>query len=491
MSPLPSAVIRWRPRPSDAWQLLVGTGIVVVTTLVSRELAFDADYVTDAAMLYLLGVVIASVRLDAGPSLVTALLSVIAFDFLFIPPRGFVMTDPRHLVTLGVMLLVSVFTNRLARRMRDHAESASLRERYTSALCDMARELGGAVERQALVTAAARHIGAVFEARVVVLLPAAVDPAVPDAPRASEALVVAYRTPDVPDGPAETAAAAWVHRRGRDAGLGEIAFPQAAGLYLPVLALHGRMGVVGVFPRDRKRFKNPEERRVLDAFVVHVGVALERIVLAEEAEHVRLSAESERLRNALLSSVSHDLRTPLGAIEGAASTLVTLAGQIDEPTRQELAETIHEGAQSLARRVSNLLDMTRLEAGAVQPRREWQPFEEVLGSALHQLDDALAGREVTTDLPENLPPVQLDAVLVGQVLVNLRRTRSSTRRREPRSRWRWRRPIPASSSSPSPTGAPASRRAWKSRSSTSSTAPARTTPREGEWASVSRSARRS
>jgi two-component system, OmpR family, sensor histidine kinase KdpD len=179
------------------------------------------------------------------------------------------------------------------------------------------------------------------------------------------------------------------------------------------------MGVVGVFPRDRKRFEHPEERRVLDAFVVHVGVALERTLMAADAERIRLGAESERLRNALLSSVSHDLRTPLGVIEGAASTLVTLGGHLDEPTRQELAETIHEGAQSLSRRVSNLLDMTRLESGAIRPRQEWQPLEEVLGSALHQLDHALAGREVTTDLPQSLPPLRIDSVLVGQVLVNI------------------------------------------------------------------------
>jgi two-component system sensor histidine kinase KdpD len=408
--------------PRVVRDLLIGAGIVAAATTLAAQLAFDPDSMADAAMLYLLGVVVASLRLGAGPSLATALLSVVVFDFIFIPPHlGFVMTDFRHLVTFAVMLFVAVVINRLARRMRDHVEEAAARERRTAALCDMSRDLVAAVERPTLVAAAARHIGAVFEAEVVVLAPEASAPSADERAngRPGSALVAVHRTAGVPQGPAESAAADWVFRRGQDAGLGARAFPQAMGLYLPVVALHERMGVVGVFPRDRRRFEHPEERRVLDAFVVHVGVALERALMAAEAERVRLSAESERLRNALLSSVSHDLRTPLGAIEGASSTLVTLGAHLDEPTRQELAETIHEGAQKMARRVSNLLDMTRLEAGAIRPRQEWQPLEEVLGSALHQLDQALAGREVTTDLPETLPPLRIDSVLVGQVLVNI------------------------------------------------------------------------
>jgi two-component system, OmpR family, sensor histidine kinase KdpD len=412
-------------RPSKArgaTHFLIGAGIVATTTGLAAQLAFDPAYMTDAAMLYLLGVVVASLRLGAGPSLATALLSVVVFDFIFIPPHlDFVITDFQHLVTFAVMLVVAVVINGLARRTRDHAEATAARERRTAALCDMSRDLGAAVERATLVAAAARHIAAVFDAEVIVLAPDAGGPSVgePADRRPEPRLVVVHRTPGAPEGPAERSAAEWVFRRGLEAGLGARAFPQAAALYLPVSAPHGRMGVVGIFPRDRDRFAHPEERRVLDAFVVHIGVALERTLMAEEAERVRLSAESERLRNALLSSVSHDLRTPLGAIEGAASTLVALGAQLDETTRQELAETVHEGAQSLARRVSNLLDMTRLEAGAVRPRQEWQPLEEVLGSALHQLDQALAGREVTTDLPATLPPLRIDSVLVGQVLVNI------------------------------------------------------------------------
>jgi two-component system sensor histidine kinase KdpD len=403
-------------------ELFLGLGIVAAVTGLA-QLGFDRGHTSDAAMLYLLGVVVASLRLGPGPSLVTALVSVVAFDLVFIPPPlGLVIGEFRHLATFAVMLLVAVIINRLAQGTRENARAAAKREQSTAALCDMSRDLGSAVERETLVAVAVRHISTMFKAEVVVLAPesggdASVDRPDP-APRA-RGLVLVHRTPGAPATPIETAAAEWVLRRGQDAGLGALAFPQALGLYLPLTTPHGRLGVIGVFPRDRAQFEDPEERRVLDAFVAHVGVTLERTLMADEAERERLRAETERLRNALLSSVSHDLRTPLGAIEGAASTLLAVGSSLDEATRRELVETVHEESQSLARRVSNLLDMTRLEAGAVRLRQEWQPFDEVLGTALQQLERTLDGREVVTHLPPGLPPLRIDTVLVGQVLVNL------------------------------------------------------------------------
>ena len=399
------------------WPLSLG--IVAVVTAVGL-LIFDPSHGTAAVMLYLLGVVVASLRLGAGPSLVTALLSVAAYDYIFIPPRfGFVITDARHLVTFAVMLLVAIVINRLARRTREQAEAARTRERRTAALYDMSRDLGCALERQALLEAAASHIGREFAAEVLVLV---AEPALLGRFTADRAdrLASVFETGGVPArGDADTAAMRCVWRTGREAGAGSLAFPQLRGLYLPILGSRGRLGVVGVFARDRQRFADDDDRRLLEAYTAQLGLALERSLLAEEAERVRVAAETERLRNALLSSVSHDLRTPLGAISGAATTLLALGGSIDEPTRRELLATVKAEAHRLGRRVDNLLDMTRLEAGAVSLHLEWQPLEEVVGSALAQLDDALAGREVHTELAETLPPVRIDAVLVGQVLVNL------------------------------------------------------------------------
>ncbi len=161
------------------------------------------------------------------------------------------------------------------------------------------------------------------------------------------------------------------------------------------------------------------ERRLLDAFVAQTAVAVERARLAEETQRIRLESERERLRSALLSSVSHDLRTPLAAIEGAATTLLDQETSLDSSVRHDLLETIREESERLNRRVRNLLDMTRLQAGAVNLNKEWQPLEEAVGAALTHMEDRLRGRGVVTDLPESLPLVPLDTVLVEQVLVNL------------------------------------------------------------------------
>ncbi|HVQ31182.1 MAG TPA: ATP-binding protein, partial [Vicinamibacteria bacterium] len=193
----------------------------------------------------------------------------------------------------------------------------------------------------------------------------------------------------------------------------------AAGLFLPLATSQGLLGVLGLIPLDRRRFEDPEERRFLDAFTAQMGVAVERTQVAEETERTRLEAERERLRSTLLSSVSHDLRTPLGVIEGAASTLLDPEVALDPPTQRDLLESIHEEAGRLNRRVRNLLDMTRLEAGAVQLNREWQSPEEVVGAALSHLHGRLEGTEVKVAVPADLPFVSCDAVLVEQVLVNL------------------------------------------------------------------------
>jgi two-component system, OmpR family, sensor histidine kinase KdpD len=399
------------------WAL--SAGIVALVTIVAW-LAFDPSHMADAVMLYLLGVVVASLRLGRGPSLATALLSVFVFDFLFIRPHlGLVITDARHLVTFAVMLLVAVVINTLARRTREQAEAARHRERRTAALYEMSRDLGSALERPTLLSAAARHIGHDFDAEVVVLATARPWREGRPAPDAPDRLVVMHQTPGAQMSALETAAAQCAWRTGHEAGVGSLAFPQVGGLYLPLATSQGKLGVLAVFARDRSRLRDEDERRFLGTFAAQVALALERAFLAEVAEDVRLAAEAEKLRNALLSSVSHDLRTPLGAISGAASTLLALGGSLDEPTRRELLETVSEEADRLGRRVSNLLDMTRLEAGAVSLKLEWQPLEEVVGSALAQLRGPLAGRGVRTDLPRSLPPVRIDSVLVGQVLVNI------------------------------------------------------------------------
>jgi two-component system, OmpR family, sensor histidine kinase KdpD len=397
-----------RPRPATPLLgYFVAAGMVGLVTLVSW-FAFGHSYHPDVVMLYLLGVVLASLTLGRGPSLATAALSVLAFDFFFIPPYlTLSVSDLRHTVTFAVMLLVSVVMSHLTHRVREQAAGARDRERHTAALYEMSRDLGRTGERSELVAAAAGHIARVFESEAVVFVPDHGE------------LAVAHRSGGGASATSEEIGVArWVWSNRREAGLSTGTLPGAAGLYLPLTTPQGALGVLAVIPRDRGRFADPEERRFLEAFAAQVGVAVERTLLAEENARARLESEQERLRSALLSSVSHDLRTPLSVVEGVASTLLSEGADLDAATRRDLVETIHEEAERLGRRVRNLLDMTRLEAGAVELDVEWESLEEVVGGALARVERGGGDRRVFVDVPGSLF-VPCDAVLLEQVLVNL------------------------------------------------------------------------
>jgi two-component system sensor histidine kinase KdpD len=217
----------------------------------------------------------------------------------------------------------------------------------------------------------------------------------------------------------ELAVGQWVHEHGQVAGQGTDTLPGASGLYLPLTGSRGTVGVLGLRPRDPRPLQAPEQLHQLEAFASQTALAIERARLAEDAERAQVRAETERLRNSLLSSVSHDLRTPLASITGAASTLLENEAGLDAGTRRDLLETLHEEADRLNRLVQNLLEMTRLESGALQLHSEWHPVEEVIGAALGRFAKALAGRAVTTRVPSELPLVPMDDVLIEQVLINL------------------------------------------------------------------------
>jgi two-component system sensor histidine kinase KdpD len=213
--------------------------------------------------------------------------------------------------------------------------------------------------------------------------------------------------------------AQWVYDHGQLAGMGTDTLAGARALYLPLIASRGTIGVLGVRPAQLRRFLAPEQLHLLETFANQAALALERVALTEEAQRAQVQAETERMRSTLLSSVSHDLRTPLAVISGATSSLVEGATMLEPATRVELAQTAYDEAERLNRLVGNLLDMTRLESGAVQVRKEWQPLEEVVGAALTRLDERLRDHPVTASLPPDGPLVPLDSVLIEQVLINL------------------------------------------------------------------------
>jgi two-component system sensor histidine kinase KdpD len=405
-----------RPMPPRTWQretewtpYVAALVAVAISTAIAWAM-FPYFAVSNLIMVYLLGVIIVATRYGRGGSLLATLLSVAAFDFFFVPPYfTFAVSDTQYLVTFAVMLVVALVISSLAVRIRAQAESARERERRMAALYAMSRELAAARGVSELREVAVRHIAEVFRTRVVVLLPQ------PDGRLAPDE----GDTAQFPMDTSEVAVGQWVHEHGRVAGQGTDTLPGASGLYVPLTGSRGSVGVLGLRPQDPRPLQAPEQLHQLEAFASQTALAIERARLAEDAERAQVRAETERLRNSLLSSVSHDLRTPLASITGAASTLLENEAHLDADTRRDLLESLHEEADRLNRLVQNLLEMTRLESGALQLHTEWHPVEEVVGAALGRFGKALARRAVTTRVPPDLPLVPMDDVLIEQVLINL------------------------------------------------------------------------
>ena len=399
-----AAPVRLRaPAKNYIW----AAGVIALCTAVCW-LMFSRFDRSNLIMVYLVGVAFVATRFGRGPSALATALGVAAFDFFFVPPYlTFAVSDAQSLVTFAVMLVVGLLVSTLAVRVKDQGEAARQRERRTRVLYTMSRELAALRAPEEIAVVAARHVAELFRGPAAVLVPGPAGGLVP----ASSS----------PDGWAtddrESAVAAWAFERGRPAGLGTDTLPGASALYLPLSGGHGPLGVLGLRPHESLQPLSPDQMDLLETLAHQVAVSLDRARLASETEKARLATESERLRNTLLSSVSHDLRTPLAVITGAASSLLQDAPPGGD--ERELKETIYEEAERLNHLVTNLLDMTRLESGSIRLRREWHSVEEVVGSALARLERSLAGRPVETTMPPDLPLVPMDAVLVEQVLFNL------------------------------------------------------------------------
>jgi two-component system sensor histidine kinase KdpD len=384
---------------------LLSAGSAVVSTAIAW-LLFGRGQIADIVMIYLLGVVLVSTRVGLVPSIVAAVLSVAAFDFVFIPPYlTFAVADLRHAGTFGVMFVVAVVISGLTQRVQNQAAAWQERERRTASLYALSRELSGARDAVHVIRASADNLTRVFESEVELFLP-----------KAGGRLARVF--PEDGDGH-DTSVAEWVWAHRQEAGLGTATLPGARTLYVPLMVSGGIVGVLGLTPENEQRFSAVEQRRQVDAFASQTAMALERAELAEETERARHEIEAEQLRSSLLSSVSHDLRTPLAVITGAAGTLLEKPGPLAEPTRRELIQTILDESERLNRLIRNLLDMTRLESGAVHVRKEWLPLEELVGAALTRLERRFTGHDVRTTLAPDLPLVPCDAILVEQALSNL------------------------------------------------------------------------
>jgi two-component system sensor histidine kinase KdpD len=359
-------------------------------------------------MLFLLGVMVTALLAGRRAAVVAAALSVGVFDFLFVPPFYTLdVADPRYITTFATMFVVSLVIGTLVLRLREQREAALSRERRMSALHAASRDLSSAVDVPDVAVATCRGAAKALAAEAVwfeVSEGSAVTPLVAE-PASSEA------------GAAAEDLAKFVAGCGETVGLGTERMGAEPVLCVPVRSLGGTAGVIAVRPPEGS-VPSPEQRELLEALAQGAALALDRIHHSEDARSAASNAEREALRSQLLSSVSHDLRTPLATITGAATALCE-GPELDSDTKRELTQSIVDEAERLERLVANLLDMTRLDQGAVVPRREWVPAEEVVGSALTRLDRVLVGRPVRTKLDPDLPLLSVDPVLLEQLFVNL------------------------------------------------------------------------
>jgi two-component system sensor histidine kinase KdpD len=398
--PLPPTPVPWR---SYLTSLMLVTGATILSGISSGFLTS-----TNIIMFYLLAVVVASLRLGFRPALLTALLSVLAFDFFCIPPYySFAVNDTQYLITFVGLLTVGAVISTLVARTRVQTDALRTREAQTMNLYALSRELASAVSLNDILNTVIRHVSDTLPGQIAIFIPQ------------GESLNLEAASPGIAPGEKEKSVALWAFRNAQMAGKWTETLSSSEFMYLPLQTGARVVGVMGVKIEHAGEELSPERRRILEAFSNQAALAIERAVLAREAEQAQLLQATERLERSLLNSISHDLRTPLSSIMGTLSSLRDEGNTPEEESRRELINLAWEEAERMNRFVGNLLDITRLEAGALKIKKEPYDVQDLLGSCLASLEPSLKEREVKTNIPPNLPLVPMDSVLMAQVLINL------------------------------------------------------------------------
>jgi two-component system sensor histidine kinase KdpD len=365
-------------------------------------------------MLYLIGIVGIALRYGRGPSLLMTLLSAMCVNVFFVPPYySFKIAEEQHVITFIVLMLTGIIIGTQSSRLRLQAISARRREKNTSTLFAMSRELTANRGKITLAQIASQHIAEVLDSDVFLWLP-------DDKGQLQTVVAETEIETRSIDPVREESVANWSFAHKQNAGLGTDTLPSAKALYVPLMGSNGVVGVIGVMPHDAHTMSYATDIvELLEALSSITASALERATAAEMVEKTIVESESEKLRNILLSSVSHDLRTPLAAITGAASTLLLEGGKITDEYKTELLRSIHEEGARLARMVTNLLDVSSLESGSVKLNKELYFIEELIGSALMRVEPKLGKHKVLTSIEHGLPLLRMDGLLIEQVLINL------------------------------------------------------------------------
>lgn len=394
----------------------LSSSLIVIAAIAawSLRLLHFADAEANTVMLFLAAVALAAFRFGRGPAILASVLAVLVFDFFFVPPYlTFAVADAQYVVTFGVMMAIGLVISTLTSRLRAQLVSTRLRERRTSALYELGKQLSSLYGNVFLAQAAGEKMSELLNGEVSIYL----ERSSLDSKSTNLEIVygqentIARHTVSLP-------AAQWVAEHSQIAGAGTNTLPNATALFLPLTGSQRTLGAIAIRVPQPETLLAPDQRRFLEACANQLALALERDQLAIEAADARIEAEAEQVRSSLLSSVSHDLKTPLASIAGASSSLLEAPG-LDETTRRQLLETVADEAARLNRLLENILQMSKLDAGGTTPNMQWHVLEEIIGSALHRTRRELAEHEVTVDLPTDLPLLWLDGLLMEQVFVNL------------------------------------------------------------------------
>jgi two-component system sensor histidine kinase KdpD len=408
--PIPKKTIRpaqerapFDPRPYIAAVLGVAAALGI------GELIQPLLGIENVDLVFLTVVVGIAVRYGLWPSLFATVVSSLCYNFFFLPPiYTFTITDPTNIGAFVFFTIVAVVVSHFAARGRTRTVAAHERIRAVELLYAFSRKLAGVGTLDDVLWATAYQTALMLKVHVVLLLPE----------EGSIVVKAGYPPEDILD-EADVAAAKWAWQNDRSAGRGSDTLPGAKRLFLPMRTGRGAIGVIGIDSDKPGPLLTPDQRRLLDALIDQSALAIERVRLVEDLERAKRAAEADRLRSALLTSISHDLKTPLAAVLGAAGTLRDLSGALSDGEKADLLATIVDEAERLNRFIANLLDMTKLESGAVVPNAAAHDLGEIVGSALRRAGKILAHHRVELDLAADLPMLRLDAVLFEQVLFNL------------------------------------------------------------------------
>lgn len=398
-----------RPSPVD-WK---GYGQSLLAVTVCSALCFIMFPYFELAnliMVYLVGTMYIASRHGQGPGILSSALGVLCFDVLFVPPLfSLAVSDTQYLFTFAIMFVVALVMSRLTAQVRQQAEAARAREARTQVVLALSRELAASRGTERLLRIAIEHLSQLFVCRALAFLPD-YEGHLKEHVGDKDAFRVTNKGESV---------AQWVFANGQPAGLGTSTLPTSGALYVPFVGLKGTLGVLGLRPETEGALFSPEQTHMIETLARQVALALEVERLETESLHAQMEAETERLKASLLSSVTHDLQTPLAAIMGSADSLAAVGETLATEQRRALAVNIYDEAERLSRLISNLLRMTKLESGTLKPDLQLQSIEEPLGAALRLVEKHLAGRELQMDVPGDLPLVEVDGVLMEQLLLNL------------------------------------------------------------------------